>query len=416
MYQWQVALSLGDFARLDYNGSIFELIIKLQPISKGASLQAKFAGSLINLMMGQLYALAVVGGRVSDPIDQDWASKAYTAVQDQIGRKSQDLVTEEKTAEGGCLGRCLQWHARNPYVPSEFGACVRPHAIFGFFNAWEVPGNGLAGRSEFLVADAMGVQTRAEFLCYEVDTPARELACARHQDDALSKDGQGQQCLGPCIVDDEYFQWIEVLQAVASASKYGHFSMVELGADHGPWTARALAGWRRLKGEPLYKITCSAVAVESNPDLAWRFEQHLADNHLRCIPRVTTLTGKVGPDPNAVLLRDVLFRLESAQAHAHAGSVGSTVAPISVLHMDVQGAEGHVVRCGLQDGSLRRIQRLIIGTHSRNVHWELETLLQKAGWEIIRSFLPWSISATNYGHIAFRDGLVVALNHALDVA
>jgi len=44
MYQWQVALSLGDFARLDYNGSIFELIIKLQPISKGASLQAKFTG------------------------------------------------------------------------------------------------------------------------------------------------------------------------------------------------------------------------------------------------------------------------------------------------------------------------------------------------------------------------------------
>lgn len=366
-----------------------------------------------------------------------------TAIQEQIVLKSRALVEQAHSVDGP-LAQCAAGQVRVAYAVAHQG-CTEPHRIFKVFNAWEeMAADGNAVRetgTTLLPADAVGVRIRANVLCDTdagIDTPGREVACMNHRTgniligpDRSTHEIRGggieplhpsitpmhlamptsRQCLGPCIIDDEYFQWIELLHAVADADAAtpGHFSIVELGSDYGPWIARGLAAWRFRKGETFYAHSCAAVAVEANPLFAPRVEQLLTDNDLNCMPQVTTLTGKVGNDVGSLRLHDVLLHLE----HARERSMASTdwrSCLVSLVHIDVQGQEAHVVRDGLDDGSLGRVCRLIVGTHTRALHWQVEGLLKDPGWEITRSFLPWSVSGTEYGRIVFRDGLIVALN------
>merc|ERR1711920_1222722 len=125
--------------------------------------------------------------------------------------------------------------------------------------------------------------------------------------------------------------------------------MVELGADYGPWLARALATWRRLKGEESYSRSCSAAAVEANAPMASHIARHLVDNGLHCKAGVATLNARVGPTTGSIQLREVLALLERARARVHIASGGGVKAHlVSLVHMDVQGAEAHVVRRSIE--------------------------------------------------------------------
>ena len=75
------------------------------------------------------------------------------------------------------------------------------------------------------------------------------------------------------IYDEEYFEWIDVLEAVSQAQE--RFVMMELGAGFGRWLVNAATAVRQTKTIPLY-----LVAVEAEPThFAWLL-QHLKDNGL----------------------------------------------------------------------------------------------------------------------------------------
>src|SRR5262249_45530077 len=91
--------------------------------------------------------------------------------------------------------------------------------------------------------------------------------------------------------DEEYFEWIDLLEAILLAE--GRFTMMELGAGFGRWSARAA-----LASEQ-HGIPYSLVAVEAEPThFAWLL-QNLQDNRVKldnchCIQAaVTGQDGKI---------------------------------------------------------------------------------------------------------------------------
>src|SRR5262245_42873848 len=72
----------------------------------------------------------------------------------------------------------------------------------------------------------------------------------------------------PPVIDEEYFEWIDMLEAVARSR--GRFVFVELGAGYGRWSARALEAAEK-RG-----IVSHATLVEAEPSHA-----EAAHNHMR---------------------------------------------------------------------------------------------------------------------------------------
>ena len=72
-------------------------------------------------------------------------------------------------------------------------------------------------------------------------------------------------------VDEEYFEWIDILESVSLARD--RYTMLELGAGYGRWAVRAATALRRRGIQQ-----CHLVAVEPEP-LHFRWlQQHLCDN------------------------------------------------------------------------------------------------------------------------------------------
>ena len=77
-------------------------------------------------------------------------------------------------------------------------------------------------------------------------------------------------------LDEEYFEWLDVLRTVDNAKGMdasGLLVVVEVGAAHGPWAARA---WRA--NDLLHRRRMHVVLVEPNPESVARAYQHMAIN------------------------------------------------------------------------------------------------------------------------------------------
>jgi FkbM family methyltransferase len=73
--------------------------------------------------------------------------------------------------------------------------------------------------------------------------------------------------------DEEYFEWIDLLESVASAK--GQFTMIELGAGFGRWIVNGGVAARNLGGLP-----CLLVGVEPEPSHFEWMKIHFRDNGL----------------------------------------------------------------------------------------------------------------------------------------
>ncbi len=60
------------------------------------------------------------------------------------------------------------------------------------------------------------------------------------------------------VVDDVYFEWIDLLEAVVAAEQ--HFTMIELGAGWARWVVNAGMALRHFP-----EITYQCIAVEAEP-------------------------------------------------------------------------------------------------------------------------------------------------------
>lgn len=229
--------------------------------------------------------------------------------------------------------------------------------------------------------------------------------------------------------DEEYPEWIDVLDAVERAS--ARFTMVELGAGWGRWLARGGTA-ARLRGLP-----CELVGVEAEPThFAW-LRTHLEDNGLADSSRL--IEAAVAPadgwvrfhvgdpaswygqaiDPNdpgfkpkqgcwrerrrvratAVQERDVV--------RVPAVSLASVLAPlgqVDLIDADIQGSEADVFEAA-PAVLAAKVKLVHVGTHSEENEERLRALFTRLGWRKRFDFACLGERETPWGRIEFQDGV-----------
>jgi len=220
-------------------------------------------------------------------------------------------------------------------------------------------------------------------------------------------------------VNEHYFDWITLLQAVDKAS--GTLRIAELGAGWGPWLVRgALAAKQRAN------ITdVQLLAVEADPTHYGWIKKHFMDNAIlpsshhiihgavAAAPQIFKFPKIDNPD------EDYGASLQAAQsAQDYIEVQGYTLpdlisrfdGPIDFMHADIQGAEYDVFPPNM-DLMKKHVKYFMVGTHLANSkHDEFEALFKSRGWKVEMSFPRMQLSATEYGDVQFGDGFLFLKN------
>ena len=276
--------------------------------------------------------------------------------------------------------------------------------------------------------DFLGVRTRRQFVAG---------LCSP---DPSRFDTETVQTVRPAF-DEEYFEWIDVLEAVAAATHT--FTIIELGAGYGRWCVRAGAAVRR-RGD----LRFSCVAVEGEPQHFRWMVQHLEDNDIdpRCheliwgavdahsgfVPfrvghsatwygqRVSSAAGLAMPDLRArrrLRLRSLLGRPPASSdaddqllwvPTVTLAEILSTRDIVDLIDLDIQGLELAVLESSAD--LLARVRRVHIGTHSATVEAGLRELFTALGWRNLNDYACGATSQTPYGAITFGDGVQTWIN------
>ena len=274
--------------------------------------------------------------------------------------------------------------------------------------------------------DFLGVRTRVKFT--EGMVPGGAAERGPHF---------GQPPLPP--FDEEYFEWIDVIEAVKAAR--GGFVMVELGAGYGRWLVRAVAALRRFNPLPF-----RLVAVEAEPTHFEWLHEHLRDNDIHpaeqtLIEAAVNATGDpvrfyvgdpsgwygqaIAPGAPVHRLWRVFLGMRAALGwRPRAGEWDGRTLSVrgitldSILHrlprvdlvdLDVQGAELDVLGACIErlDAQVKRIH---IGTHGADIESGLREVFGGRGWQLVNDYPSQSRSATPYGEIEFQDGVQTWVN------
>lgn len=240
----------------------------------------------------------------------------------------------------------------------------------------------------------------------------------------------------PPVVNEEYFEWIDLLISVWQAKK--HFIMAELGAGYGRWGVAGLraAAQRGLRSQVIFveaeprhcqmleeaidlhfgdprnngfaEVYEKAIAyeVESVPffirqgELGWSnwYGQHvcpLDDGEPTDNPYhgMTVLRSKSCPEceyvqVSTITLAAVLDRQER----------------VDLVDMDLQGMEQQLVEREM-DVLTAKVHKVHIGTHSREAEASIRECFTKSGWHNIWDFVGGQTNATPYGPVNFQDGV-----------
>ncbi len=82
---------------------------------------------------------------------------------------------------------------------------------------------------------------------------------------------------------------------------------------------------------------------------------------------------------------------------------------VDIVDMDIQGAEGPAIAEGFAEMD-RRVKRLHVGTHSKEVEDQIRTVMTNGGWRNIWDFPCQTTTDTPFGKIAFGDGVQSWIN------
>ncbi len=244
------------------------------------------------------------------------------------------------------------------------------------------------------------------------------------------------------VIDEEYFEWIDVLESAVSAR--GVFPMIELGAGWGRWLVNAAVAVRRYSGLPHL-----LVGVEAEPTHFEWMERHLQDNGIdrsRCHlirAAVTTHDGTVSfhvgdpynwygqgiedhphdSAPHGWLhwTKRLLFGREDRNGRkterVRAISLRTLLTGpefVDLIDMDIQGAELNVLRpaIALVDEKVKRVH---VGTHGEEIEAGLRETFREVGWQSIRDHPSNSEIDTPWGRVAFGDGVQSWVNPRWEV-
>lgn len=302
---------------------------------------------------------------------------------------------------------------------------------------------GVAAAPGFAVDSFLGTRSRVEFVAGTVAQSAP------------------QGCDYPAV-DEEYFEWIDLLESVEAAQ--GSYTMMELGAGYGRWSARAAAAVRQRRSIPFH-----LTAVEAEPHHFRWLQMNMLDNGVT--PDAHRLLHGVVSDRRGeesfYIARPDAGSNEAAEWYGQAISQQSDAKPrgssrwsgvaalldrwrgsnsrigeryqgfematgtdgyktirvpsyrlrdimprarrVDLIDMDVQGAEWKVVSSSI-DALDRRVARLHIATHYHDVEANLRELLKQRGWECRADYPCASVSDTPWGTVSFQDGVQSWMN------
>jgi FkbM family methyltransferase len=242
-------------------------------------------------------------------------------------------------------------------------------------------------------------------------------------------------------VTQEYFEWIALLESVADARD--SFTMIELGAGHGPWSVRAALAVQRLTPMPV-----TLIAVEADPVHFGWMQQHFADNgidpsrhrliHAAVTARAASMPfligtpqGTEGPHEwygqalgnwaGEIVDRDAgwyggfqVRRHENGwrsieTPHIMLETILSDVVHVDLMHVDIQGVEHEVIEATI-NAIDSKVRRMCVGTHSREIDENLAGLLTRSGWRCATAYPCGETSETPWGGMHFVDGIQYWIN------
>lgn len=234
-------------------------------------------------------------------------------------------------------------------------------------------------------------------------------------------------------IDEEYFEWIDLLESVRSSGDT--FTMLELGAGFGRWSVRGARAARRLgkrvrlglaEAEPKhlawmrrtlrdngvsrrdYRIFEAAIGKEHgkaifavqqprDSETPYWFGQAITENSMQGAKLVGVYHGRElweQTDGWRVIYVPVV-PLSEVLAHYD---------NIDLIDFDLQGAEAGAIAEGI-DALTTKARRLHIGTHGAEIEAQLRATLTGAGWECLRDFPCHQTNETEYGPVPFVDGV-----------
>lgn len=240
--------------------------------------------------------------------------------------------------------------------------------------------------------------------------------------------------------DEEYFEWIDLLESAASARD--SYTMIDLGAGYGRWAVRAAFAVRQLHGSMPYHL----IAVEAEPTVFEWLNLHFTDNGLD--PRAHSLIhgAASGTDQEVMfyiggprggpydrspdnwygqaLTQDYDTASKSEpdgfyKGHPvlrHASGWRSIRVPgirltnllrdqhlVDLIDMDIEGQELPVIRSAIAELNAK-VKRLHIGTHGKEIEAGLRELLSAHGWHCRADYTLFTTSETPWGPISFENG------------
>jgi len=175
---------------------------------------------------------------------------------------------------------------------------------------------------------------------YFYEVPSRWYACYQHEANVRSGLPLEQPTLP--FVDDEYHEQVSVYQSTLRAK--GTYNVVELGARWGTWAARSIAMLRKRNPLP-YNV----LAVEADKGNCEGLKEVMQKNDIK-----HELVCDYATPRNLLAWTD-------------------RVDHIDLIDMDIQGAEVDMVNDpSVQETLETKVYRLIIGTHSPEIHEQMK--------------------------------------------
>jgi FkbM family methyltransferase len=237
--------------------------------------------------------------------------------------------------------------------------------------------------------------------------------------------------------DEEYFEWIDLLEAVADA--HGRFTMIELGAGRGRWLVNAAVALRQRKPMTIPFI----IGVEAEPTHFEQMKIHFRDNNLDPDKHLLIQAAVAAKDGHARFFTGYSLGWEGQSIvpsswkngwriekypnakieKVKAISLKSILRPlkfVDLIDLDIQGQEYEVLKAAASDVN-EKVARVHIGTHDKetlgtlgkDVEKGLREIFNSMGWSNICDYPAQNKSVTPYGEISFVDGVQTWLNPKL---
>lgn len=304
-------------------------------------------------------------------------------------------VIQNPTLQMYCLqtlqalaGPLLQELGPNPpcVVNLLTGRCVARHASV-FMQFPPVHGPPLQGH----ILDFLGVSTSDCFQCAcnkalpdYGQAPNRVLECVSH--------AAGEGWRSWPVLDEEYFEWMDVLGAAWTAARHGHgFAVAEVGAGSFMlWAVRAAKAFLRLAAPG---SRCQMLGIEPQVMNQSRLQQHLAAN----------LDSQ---GCNISVLQDPI---EGAEDLIRAlGGPGACDHPWDLVDIDAEGAEVAVFSENIS-WLAQCVRRLHVSTHGNHSDNLVFNRLKQSDWIVTLHLPTHGVSLVHgLGPVSTMDGHITA--------